>query len=209
MTAQATEMLREYPLRTARYLADEVGENLRLAKGGIDEVHERLEQSARAIGAGRDFLNELDEVPDQRSEATEQLRYLLAAFDQAVQGAMEGVEQTNWRLRTARENLEPLLNVPGTVHDQDRTAAVIQEAGDGTTQSVDGARRDIRTLREDFDTTRSQASNISHESSDLAAALRAGMNPTKPAEQSAPAASAEDPRRAWSEGRDPSKGLNL
>jgi len=199
----------EFPLRTARYAANDVQEDLRKAQGGIDEVRDRLEQSARAIAAGRDYLNELDELPGQRSEANDQLRYRLAAFDRAVHGAMAGAERTSWRLRAARENLEPLLNVPGTVHDQSRTAAVIQEAGSDATQAVDGARGGIRTLREDFEATWSEASNISRDSSELADVLRAGMNPTKPSEQTSPAASAEDPRRAWSEGRDLSKGLNL
>ncbi|MFG1815943.1 hypothetical protein ACGFIF_19425 [Kribbella sp. NPDC049174] len=199
----------EFPLRTARYAAYDVQEDLRRAQGGIDEVRDRLEQSARSIAAGREFLNELDELPGQRSEANDQLRYRLAAFDRAVHGAIAGVERTDWRLRTARENLEPLVNVPGTVHDQGRAAAVIQEAGSDATQAVDGARGGIRTLREDFEATWSEASNISHDSNELADALRAGMNPTKPAEQTGPASSAEDPRRAWSEGRDLSQGLNL
>jgi chromosome segregation ATPase len=199
----------EYPLRTARYAASEVQEDLRRAQGAIYEVRDRLEQSARAIASGRTFLNELDELPGQRSEANDQLRYRLDAFDRAVHGAMAGAERTDWRLRAARENLEPLVNVPGTVHDQDRTAAVIREAGADATQAVDGARGGIRTLREDFDATRSEASHISQDSSELAAALRAGMNPTPPSEQTAPGAATEDPRRAWSEGRDLSKGLNL
>jgi predicted nucleic acid-binding Zn-ribbon protein len=197
----------ELPLRTARHAAYEVQEDLQRAQRGIGEVRERLEQSARAIAAGRDFINELDELPGQRSEANDQLRYRLAAFDRAVHGAMAGTERTEWRLRTARENLEPLLNVPGA-GDQERTAAVIREVGADATQAVEGARGGIRTLREDFDHTRSEAMNISRDSSELADALRAGMNPTAPSEQTAPAAP-EDPRRAWSEGRDLSKGLNL
>ena len=139
----------EFPLRTARYAANDVQEDLRKAQGGIDEVRDRLEYSARAIATGRDCLNELDELPGQRSEANDQLRYRLAAFDRAVHGAMAGAERTNWRLRAARENLEPLLNVPGTVHDQSRTAAVIQGGGlrrdpggrGGTRWSPDPARR--------------------------------------------------------------------
>jgi chromosome segregation ATPase len=199
----------ELPLRTARHAAYEVQEDLQRAQRGIGEVRERLEQSAIAIASGRDFLNELDELPGQRSEANEQLRYRLAAFDRAVHDAMDGTERTDWRLRTARENLEPLLNVPGAVEDQERTAAVIREAGAEATQSVEGARGGIRSLREDFDHTRSEAMHVSRDSSELADALRAGMNPTKPSEQATPAATPEDPRRAWSEGRDLSKGLNL
>ncbi|GAB2633676.1 hypothetical protein [Kribbella swartbergensis] len=196
-------------LRNARQMADEIREDLRRGQRGVGEIRDYLEQGARAIAAGRSFLDELDSLPGRQSDSNDQLRYRLAALDRAVHGAMAGAERTDWRLTAARQNLEPLLNVPGTVADQSRVAAVIQEVGADTEKAVGDARGGLGALREDFDNTWPDAGNLAHDSAELAHAIRAGTNPTPPSARTTPGASAEDPRRAWSEGRDLGQGLNL
>ncbi|WP_433162801.1 hypothetical protein [Kribbella sp. CA-247076] len=196
-------------LRNARYAADEIRESLRRGQGGVAEVREHLEQGARSLAAGRQFMDELDSMPGQRSEVNDQLRTRLVALSRAVDDAMEGTDRTNQRLAAARENLEPLLNVPGAIEDQDRTARVVQEAGTEAEYAVGTARRGLGELREGFENTSPDARRIAHDSDELATAIRAGTNPTQPSEQTKAGATAEDPRRAWSEGRDPSKTLDL
>jgi ABC-type transporter Mla subunit MlaD len=195
-------------LRQARQTADEIHDDLRRGRRGVGEVRDYLAQGAREIAAGRSFLDELDSLPGRRSETNDQLRHRLAALDRAVQGAMEGVDRTDQRLVTARQNLEPLLNVPGTVHDQARTAAVVQEAGSEAERAVGAARQDLGMLREDVEYAEPDAKHLAHDSSELAVAIRAGTNPTPPSARTTPGASPEDPRRAWSEGRDLGQGLN-
>jgi hypothetical protein len=188
-------------LRNARQMAYDIDDSLRKGQGGVAEIRDHLDGGARAIAAGRGFLDELDSLPGHRSDANDQLRYRLAALDRAVHGAMAGTERTGWRLSAARQNLEPLLDVPGRVEDQARTAAVIQEVGTDAGKAVGDARGGLGTLREDFEATEPEARSIAADSEELANAIRAGSNPTRPSEQATPAASAEDPRKLWADGR--------
>jgi len=196
------------PVRNAQELGQDVDRRLRGGRQGLEEVRDHLEQSARAIAAGRSFLAELEELPGRRSATTEQLRYRLESLDRAVHGAVAGVERTDWRLTAARRNVEPLFEASAHSDDRARTAAVINDVGEDVGRDVGHARGAIRTLREDLDNTRPDAFNIAKDTSDLATAIRAGTNPTPQSAQTAPGALGEDPRIAWAEGRDMGQGID-
>jgi len=207
-TAETAEEAEPH-LRLARDAANDLTDDLQRVQRGVDEVREHLEAGGRAIADGRSFLDELDSLPGQRSEANDQLRDRLAYLDRAVHGAMAGVDRTNWRLNQGQQNLEPLLNVPGTVHDQDRSAAVVQEVGADTGEAIGDARGGVRLLREDLDRTRPDAWSIAQDSVELAHAVRAGTNPTPPSAQQAPAASSEQDHRDRTGGQSRGPQLNL
>jgi hypothetical protein len=202
----ATEVHRHF--RNAQELASDVDRRLQAGAGGLREARDHLEQSARAIAAGRQFVDELEQIPGRQGPRTEQLRDRLANLDRAVHGAMAGVDRTGWRLAAAHRNIEPLLEGHGYTGDPARTAAMVSEAATGADQDVMHARSGIRTLREDFDTARPDAHIAARDSDELATAIRAGTNPTPRAQQTAPRPAGEDPRRAWSEGRDLGSDLN-
>lgn len=196
----ADEVHRQF--RSAQELAGDVDRRLQAGTGGLRDAQGHLEQSARAIAAGRQFVGELEQLPGQQNERTGQLRERLANLDRAVQEAMEGVDRTGSRLTAARRNLEPVLEGRPYTDDPARTAAVVNEATSGVDQDVLTARNSIRTLREDFDTTKPDVTAAARDSDELATAIRAGTNPTPRAQQTASAPQPEDPRRAWAEGRD-------
>jgi predicted nucleic acid-binding Zn-ribbon protein len=196
----AVEVRRQFG--NAQELAGDVDRRLRAGASGLQNTQDHLEQSARAIAAGRQFVGELEQLPGQQNARVAQLRDRLANLDRAVRGAMEGVDRTGAQLTAARRNLEPVLEGRAYTDDPARTAAVVNEAGSTVDQDVLNARNSIRGLREDFDTTRPDVNAAARDSDELATAIRAGTNPTPRAQQTASAAQPEDPRRAWSEGRD-------
>lgn len=196
----AVEVHRQFG--SAQELAGDIDRRLRAGTSGLRDAQDHLEQSARAIAAARQFVGELEQLPGQQNERTAQLRERLANLDRAVHGAMDGVERTGSRLTAARRNLEPVLEGRAYTDDPARTAAVVNEASSTVDRDVLNARNSIRTLREDFDTTRPDVTAAARDSDELATAIRAGTNPTPRAQQTASASQPEDPRRAWSEGRD-------
>jgi predicted nucleic acid-binding Zn-ribbon protein len=196
----AVEVRRQFG--NAQELAGDVDRRLRAGASGLQNTQDHLEQSARAIAAGRQFVGELEQLPGQQNARVAQLRDRLANLDRAVHGAMEGVDRTGAQLTAARRNLEPVLEGRAYTDDPARTAAVVNEAGSTVDQDVLNARNSIRGLREDFDTTRPDVNAAARDSDELATAIRAGTNPTPRPQQTASAAQPEDPRRAWSEGRD-------
>lgn len=196
----AVEVHRQFG--SAQELAGDIDRRLRAGTSGLRDAQDHLEQSARAIAAGRQFVGELEQLPGQQNERTAQLRERLANLDRAVHGAMDGVERTGSRLTAARRNLEPVLEGRAYTDDPARTAAIVNEASSTVDRDVLNARNSIRTLREDFDTTRPDVAAAARDSDELATAIRAGTNPTPRAQQTASASQPEDPRRGWSEGRD-------
>jgi predicted nucleic acid-binding Zn-ribbon protein len=196
----AVEVRRQFG--NAQELAGDVDRRLRAGASGLQNTQDHLEQSARAIAAGRQFVGELEQLPGQQNARVAQLRDRLANLDRAVHGAMEGVDRTGAQLTAARRNLEPVLEGRAYTDDPARTAAVVNEASSTVDQDVLNARNSIRGLREDFDTTRPDVNAAARDSDELATAIRAGTNPTPRPQQTASAAQPEDPRRAWSEGRD-------
>jgi predicted nucleic acid-binding Zn-ribbon protein len=202
----AVEVRRQFG--NAQELAGDVDRRLRAGASGLQNTQDHLEQSARAIAAGRQFVGELEQLPGQQNARVAQLRDRLATLDRAVHGAMEGVDRTGAQLTAARRNLEPVLEGRAYTDDPARTAAVVNEASSTVDQDVLNARNSIRGLREDFDTTRPDVNAAARDSDELATAIRAGTNPTPRAQQTASAAQPEDPRRAWSEGRDLGHDLN-
>jgi len=195
-------------VRSALESGQDVEERLRQAQRGLGEVRDHLEQSARAIAAGREFLDDIERVPGYRSEATDQLRNRLAGLDRAVHGSIAGVERTGWRLTAAQQNLKPVLEVSLSEEQRERTAATIDEVSAGVTRDVAHARGGIEVLGDNFADDRADAWNVGKDTSDLATAIRAGTNPTPQSAQTAPGALSEDPRVAWSEGRDLGPGLD-
>jgi chromosome segregation ATPase len=189
----AVEVHRQFG--SAQELAGDIDRRLRAGTSGLRDAQDHLEQSARAIAAARQFVGELEQLPGRQNERTAQLRERLANLDRAVHGAMDGVERTGSRLTAARRNLEPVLEGRAYTDDPARTAAVVNEASSTVDRDLLNARNSIRTLREDFDTTRPDVTAAARDSDELATAIRAGTNPTPRAQQTASASQPEDPRR--------------
>jgi hypothetical protein len=191
-------------LRNAQGIADNLDDWLRRRASELDEARDHVDVGARAIMTGRQSLGELEELPGQRTEATEQLRQRLDGLDRAVRTAGEGIDRTTQLLRQARTSVEPLLYAAGSVNDRDRTAAMITDVGSDLDSKVGKARGELRTLSEDLDGAQPNANVAAWQSEELATALRAGMNPTpQSAQRTSDASSEQDRHRADAPARTP------
>src|SRR3989442_1587071 len=88
-------------LRNAQGIADNLDDWLRKRANELNEARDHVDVSARAITTGRQSLGELEQLPGQRTEATEELGYRLDGLDRAVRTAGEGIDRTTQHLREA------------------------------------------------------------------------------------------------------------
>jgi hypothetical protein len=114
---------------------------MRDGQRGLGEVGDNLEQATRALNAGRQFVAELEQLPERQVAETEQLRQRLEAPGDAVQHAGEVAQDVGARLGAARQNVEPLIYSSGHVDDRDRTAALIAQVGSGADNDVMSVQR--------------------------------------------------------------------
>jgi ABC-type transporter Mla subunit MlaD len=138
-------------LRNAQQLADDVDRRMRAGQRGLGEVGEDLAQATRALNAGRQFVAELEQLPEREVAETEHLRQRLEVLGGAVRNATDAAEEIGTQLGVARQNVEPVLNASMHVDDRDRTAAMIAEAGTGADNDVMSVQRRLAALGEDLD----------------------------------------------------------
>jgi hypothetical protein len=178
-------------LRNAQGAADAIDRRIRDGQAGLAEVRDHVDQGARALNAGRQFLTELEQLPGQRGEATKLLRSRLDSLGGAVQKAGEGVEDAGRRLAAARRNIEPLIYQSRHIDDPGRTAAVIGDAGANVKNDMRVVQGGLAGLREGLEAARPNATAAAQQSADLARAASAAMNPTPTSAQRGSAASSE------------------
>ncbi|QNE19232.1 hypothetical protein F1D05_16555 [Kribbella qitaiheensis] len=180
-------------LRNAQELADGVDRRMRDGQRGLGEVGDDLAQATRALNAGRQFVAELEQLPERQVAETEQLRQRVEVLSRAVRDAGDVVEAVGARLGAARQNVEPLLNASSHVDDPNRTAAMIAEAGTGTGADNDvmSVQRRLVGLSEDLDNAQPQAAVAAQQGADLANTARVAANPTRAADQAKPGSAAD------------------
>jgi chromosome segregation ATPase len=187
-------------LRNAQELAEDVDRRMRDGQRGLGEVGDDLEQATRALDAGRQFVAELEQLPERQVAETEHLRQRVEALSSAVRNAGDVVQDVGARLGAARQNVEPLLESSGHVDDRDRTAAMIAQAGSGVDNDVMSVQRRLAGLSENLDHAQPQAAAAAHLGADLANTARVAANPTKASDQSKPGSAADqDPHRRTNE----------
>jgi hypothetical protein len=186
----------QWSLLNANRAAEVIEQRLRVGQSGIADVRDHLDQGARALDAGRQFLTELEQLPGQQGKELDRLRFRLDGLGRAVRDAGEGVDEAGKRIAAARRNIEPLIYPPNHIDDRHRTAAMIGNTGANVQNDVMAVRSRLAGLREDFDLTQPNATVAAWQSAELATAARAAMNPTPASAQRSSAGSSEiDPWR--------------
>jgi hypothetical protein len=188
-------------LRNAQGAANDIDWRIGNGQTGLAEVREHLDQGARALNAGRQFLTELEQLPGQRGEATNLLRSRLDGLGGAVREAGEGVEDAGRRLAAARRNIEPLIYQSRHIDDPGRTAAVIGDAGANVQHDMRVVQGGLAGLREGFEVAQPNATAAAQQSADLARAAKAAMNPTPTSAQRDSTAFSETDLRRRNAGR--------
>ena len=187
-------------LRNAQQLADDADRRMRDGQRGLAEVGGNLEQANRALNAGRQFVAELETLPEREVAQTEQLKQRLEVLGSAVRNAGEVVQDINGQLGAARAKVEPAVYVSSNLDDPVRTASTITQAGRGADNDVMSVQRRLAGLSENLDHAQPQAAQAAHLGADLANTARVAANPTKAADQAKPgSASDQEPHRKSTE----------
>jgi chromosome segregation ATPase len=211
-------------LLNAQSYADDIDRNLRFAQEALEEVRSELARSAQPLGYAKEFLAELESVstedqvdagqqetagaqqqavdeelkaPGQVPETAATLRKRLENLEKAVAAATVGVKTTAANLHAARTSLQPLRHASMDHRDREATASLISRTGRSVTSEVQSLNNSLENAHE----SHHKADEATRAANELAIAVHAGTNPTRPAEQKTPAGSAEDPRKLWAEGR--------
>ncbi|MEU4608357.1 hypothetical protein AB0F43_35680 [Kribbella sp. NPDC023972] len=207
------------PLENAQSYADQVFRRLGGAQEEVNDAVRRLDQSAQAIGTARSALQELEQLtPGAEGSGQEEwpkdvptvaeLRERVELFDEALTAATEGAEDAGWRLGKARDSLRTLLTSGTYIDDRQQTAQMIAEAGSNVGRETRAAHDEIKGLGQPFYNADQDSAAALSGASDLHNAVRAGLNPTPRSQQTTPGATVEDPRVAWSQGRDVGQGID-
>jgi ABC-type transporter Mla subunit MlaD len=207
----------------AQSYADDINRQLEFAQGGIDALRKELGEAATPLGYAKEFLDELENLPDdepseeqaatsggpsaERSPevastgkqpmTTATLRDRLTQLESAMQAATERIGTTAQRLHNARTNVQELRGASVGFENPTASAARVDRVHGNLTNDLAGIQGNTETYAAHY-----EANQATAKANELAIAVHAGLNPTPRSEQTTPGSAPEDPRRAWSEGRD-------
>ncbi|WBQ03101.1 hypothetical protein [Kribbella sp. CA-293567] len=187
-------------LRDAQDHASDVYRRLGQGEELIGDVRSQLDQTRDRLTEGRRSLDELTQVPEQRSEVTAGLRQRLDTLDAAVRTAGRQVEQVSRKFAVAQGNVEPMVDQARNGNLQDLTSSSVASTGRSAEQNVQQAKSELRNLREGFDEAGPVANQAQRDAVELDRLARVGFNP--PIGQRTSAGSAETAYRGHAGGPD-------
>ncbi|GAA1598106.1 hypothetical protein GCM10009789_60070 [Kribbella sancticallisti] len=182
LSAQANRMydseLPERQMAIAQEAAYGIRQRINRGHEGLEDVRGELRKASVALNAGLQTLDELEQLPGQRGEATMLLRGRLDSLAEVIQDAGRGTDRAGERLEETSVDLNRLRNQPDRVHDREEAADAIRRASRGVDEGVMDVRGGLRGLRSGLEDAEPTANAAAQESVDLAMAARAAMNPT-------------------------------
>jgi len=196
----------------AQYYADDIGRRLDGAQDLVRQVRGQLDEARMPLRYAREFLDELENLPADEAEqqgsqiagagvpelTTATMRERLDRLGAAIESASQGVDATDRRIRDARRNVEALRGVSVGFEGPERGAALVDQVGRAVKADVDALNGGLKEAYAADDA----AGQATAKANELAIAVHAGLNPTPRSAQTIQRPPVEDPRRAWSEGRD-------
>jgi hypothetical protein len=196
-------------LQSAGLTTDQLDGRLQRDLGQLEQIGDDLERSSRALGHAKSFVDELEQLPVERDEATgeptpeaaEQLRQTsilrqrLSSTERAVGTAADGVKGTQTQFKAARETARVLTQSSMNVDTSGRTSNSIDDTRAEIGGNLQTARQSLNGANQDLTAARPATEEAAWRSADLANAARAGLNPTKPSAQRTPAGSSQSDLR--------------
>jgi chromosome segregation ATPase len=186
----ATDDLRG-ALRGAARTADEFDARIRTNLGQIADIGDDLQRSSRALGDGKAFLDQLEQMPGQQDESTNALRQRLGSMERALGTATADVRGAESQLKSARQTAQRLMASSMSVDTSGQTSIAIDDTRAKLGSDLKAARNGLSGANQSLGDARPDAEQVARQSADLANAARAGLNPTPTSAQRTPSGSSE------------------
>lgn len=208
-------------LLNAQSYGDEIHRQLGYSQDALTEVRELTSRANGPLAHAKGFLQELESLEaaetarkadvqqestghDEQTEAkppvtAKLLGERLTKLEKAVETTRDAVEPAIAELQNAANSLQKLRGASVGFEDQQTTSALIDRVGDAVKNDL----KNVPATLPDARPAEAEADRATRAAKDLEKHFKAGLNPTAPAAQKQ--VTAEDPRIAWSAGKDLTK----
>ncbi|MEU4602168.1 hypothetical protein AB0F43_04225 [Kribbella sp. NPDC023972] len=184
------------------------------AKKDLGSLAENLKLSSERINSGLEQLDAIEQLPEQRTSETEQLRVRLKHLQVAVATAGAGVTRATTRVESARVAAAKLQDAPQlSVDGRGEHSAAVNTAISQLETHLSVAREGLAGLGGQAQITAYpaheatiQGEKLARQSAELADAARAGLNPP-PADPRGGSSMGEQDRRHGTGGPSQGKGI--
>ncbi|MEV5962982.1 hypothetical protein AB0L70_14535 [Kribbella sp. NPDC051952] len=205
-------------LLDAQSYGDEIHRQLGYAQDALTEVHELMSRANGPLAHAKGFLQELETLEaaetarkaavqresDEQTESkppvtAKSLGERLTKLEATVNVTKNAVEPAIAELQNAANSLQKLRGASVGFEDRQTTSALIDRVGD----TVKNDLKQVPATLPNAGPAEAEADRATRAAKDLEKHFKAGLNPTAPAAQKQ--VTAEDPRVAWSAGKDLTK----